>query len=119
LLAPDRPAAPRVIEHEPSFLAQSSVVPDEPFEVQEEIEYEEVTVEPDLPADPVPEPEELSQYQQMVAAMPSTEPVYLAGNRAPRLKVGDYTLEPGDIVPGAHDWPRREAYERLGRIEKR
>ena len=90
--------------------------PDE--EVVEEVveEREEVVIEPDLPAE---EPAELTQYQRMVAAMPEDEPVYVAGNRAPRLKVGDYTLQPGDVVPGAHGWPRREAYERLGRIERR
>ena len=58
-------------------------------------------------------------YFARVAAMDPEEPVYVAGNRAPRLKVGDYTLQPGEIVPGAHGWPRREAYERLGRIERR
>ncbi|MEO6204534.1 MAG: hypothetical protein ABIO67_04015 [Mycobacteriales bacterium] len=59
------------------------------------------------------------EYDRLLAAMPLDEPVYVAGNRAPRLKVGEYVLEPGDIVPGAHAWPRRETYERLGRIVRR
>lgn len=106
-------------------------------------ELEEVVIEPDLPVD---EPEESEEdpdvaaglerligvgiadprlddsrrdYLRLVGAMPSSEPVYVAGNRAPRLKVGTYTLQPGEIVPGAHSWLRREAYERLGRIERR
>lgn len=94
-------------------------------------EPEEVVVEPDLPVEePAPTPagpsgdqekptEALSAYEQMVRAMPPTEPVYLAGSRGPRLKVGDHTLQPGDIVPGAHTWPRLEAYERAGRVRRR
>lgn len=60
-----------------------------------------------------------AEYDRLLAAMPPDEPVYVAGNRAPRLKVGAYFIQPGEIVPGAHHWPRREAYERLGRIERR
>lgn len=100
-------------------------------------EKEEVVVEPDLPVDdpdgsPAPspagepqdeqaeaKPDPKAHYDRLLAAMPPDEPVYVAGTRAPRLKVGEYTLEPGDVVPGAHGWPRREAYERLGRIERR
>lgn len=59
------------------------------------------------------------EYLRLVGSMASTEPVYVAGNRAPRLKVGHYVLAPGEIVPGAAGWTRREAYERLGRIERR
>lgn len=97
---------------------------------------EEVVVEPDLPVEepsPAPsgpspeasspasgdEPEledSLKEYERMLASMAPDEPVYVAGDRGPRLKVGRHTLAPGDVVPGAHFWPRREAYERLGRI---
>lgn len=94
-------------------------------EIEEVIELEEVTIEPDLPME-TESPEDLDpvdlarlEYQARVAAMGPDEPVYVAGNRAPRLKLGDYTLCPGDVVPGAHSWPRRETYERLGRIERR
>lgn len=87
----------------------------------EEGELEEVTIEPDLPMEEPPEPVDQArdEYERRVAAMSPDEPVYVAGNRAPRLKLGDYVLQPGDVVPGAHSWPRREAYERLGRIERR
>lgn len=99
---------------------------------------EEVVVEPDLPVEepsPTPagpspeapspasddEPEleledSLKEYERLLASMAPDEPVYVAGDRGPRLKVGRHTLAPGDVVPGAHFWPRREAYERLGRI---
>jgi hypothetical protein len=89
--------------------------PDEPDVVEDE-ELEEVTIEPDLPVEP---DDGRAEYDRLVASMPPDEPVYVAGLRAPRLKVGAYTLQPGEIVPGAHRWPRREAYERLGRIERK
>lgn len=93
------------------------MAPDVPSEVEQ---LEEVTIEPDLPMEPVePVDSARAHYEAMVAAMPPSEPVYVAGNRAPRLKLGEYTLKPGEIVPGAYYWSRREAYERLGRIERR
>jgi hypothetical protein len=91
---------------------------------------EEVVIEPDLPvADPSPtpagptEPEDVpptpqERYQALVDAMDPSEPRYVAGNRAPRLKVAGYILSPGDVVPGAHAWPRREAWERTGQLVK-
>lgn len=90
------------------------------------MELEEVTVEPDLPDDgPAPGPDDLrvdparAEYDRRVAAMHPDEPVYVAGNRAPRLRLGNYVLQPGEVVPGAHGWKSRESYERLGRIERR
>lgn len=102
LTAPTRPAQAEIVQR-----------PVEPEEL------EEVVVEPDLPVEEPEPPTPREVYEQLVAAMPADEPVYVAGNRAPALKVGDYTLAPGEVVPGAHGWARREAYERLGRIERR
>lgn len=93
----------------------------EPVEIEVE-ELEEVVVEPDLPveqeapADHAPGP--YDEYLERVKAMPADEPRYLAGQRGPRLLMGAYTLQPGDVVPGAHHWKTRETYERLGRLVK-
>lgn len=121
LLATDRPKLAVPVRQ---VLAASTEPAPEPEDLepedQEEV-YEEVVVEPDLPVD-ASLPAALSArraYDALVATMDPAEPVYVACNRAPRLKVGDYTLAPGEVVPGAHSWPRREAYERLGRIERR
>ena len=107
-----------------------------PDEVVEEEVLEEVVVEPDLPVEApyegappleeeiaesfedLVEPPGKEHYNRLLAAMAPDEPVYVAGTRAPRLKVGNYVLSPGEVVPGAHHWPRRETYERLGRIER-
>lgn len=95
-------------------ISLGETVPEEPVK-------EEVVIEPDLPeSEPLtPAEDPKREYDRLLAAMAPDEPVYVAGNRAPRLKVGDYTLQPGEVVPGAHGWPRRESYERLGRIERR
>lgn len=104
LPADDAPPHP----HDEEAAAQAKPDPEVPALSDEEL------------AEAVEEPfDPKAEYNELVAAMKPDEPVYVARNRPPRLKVGAYFLEPGDVVPGAHHWPRREAYERLGRIERR
>lgn len=67
-------------------------------------------------AEPAPLRDPVEEYRDLLAAMDPSEPLYVQGTRAPMLKVGRYRLSPGDVVPGAHAWPRRDAWERTGQL---
>lgn len=43
-------------------------------------------------------------------------PVYLVGRKP--LKVGSEMLQPGEVVPDAHTWPRVEAWVRSGWLKE-
>lgn len=58
------------------------------------------------------------RYEALLAAMPDDEPRWVVGARAKRLQVEGHTLSRGDVVPGAHAWPRRDSWVSAGYIER-
>lgn len=66
----------------------------------------------------VPEPSAEERYEARLKAMPATETRWKMGIRGKNMRVEDYVLSPGDIVPGADAWPRRDSWESAGYIER-
>lgn len=59
-----------------------------------------------------------ADYEARVAAMSPAEPKYFVGYRPPRPKVCGHTLGIGDVVPGAHYFPRIESWVNTGILVK-
>lgn len=56
----------------------------------------------------------LGAYLAALAEMADSEPRYVVGLRPPRPRFAGLLLEVGDVVPGAHAWPRLESWVRSG-----
>lgn len=59
--------------------------------------------------------EPASSHPAPVVGTPAP-PVYRVGRKP--LKVGDKYLQPGEVVPEAHTWPRVEAWVRSGWLKE-
>ena len=58
--------------------------------------------------------EAATEYRRQVAEMDPAEPRYVVGTRPPRPRVAGHVLAIGDVVPGAHAFPRLESWLNTG-----